>query len=147
MTAPHLRGDVLLVEDDLRDKELIVRALTKAGYDRGLVVCRDGREALDHLLGAAHAPARRALPRVVLLDLKLPRVDGFEVLEAIRGDSRTTHLPVVVLTSSQEESDIERAYRMGANSFVVKPVGLQAIGSMVSEIGRYWLVHNEVGTF
>lgn len=138
----HDRLDVILVEDDPDDVELTLRALSKARLLNPIRVARDGVEALDLLLGAGSDRIGR-LPRVVLLDLKLPRLGGLEVLERLRADERTKNLPVVVLTSSREEPDIRRAYSLGVNSYIVKPVHFEDFVRAVGEVGLYWLVLNQ----
>ena len=143
--APNDRV-ILLVEDNPNDVELTIRALKKASIANTIVVARDGVEALDYLLlrGAwANRPAATA-PQVVLLDLKLPRVDGLEVLRALRQDPRTRLLPVVVLTSSQEEQDLISSYSLGANSYMRKPVDFLQFTEAVRQLGLYWLVLNQV---
>ena len=140
MSAPP----ILLVEDDPDDLELTLLALREAKVANALVVARDGVEALDMLLGGgAHAASGPLRPVVVFLDLKLPRVDGLQVLERIRGDARTRHLPVVVLTSSDEEEDRHRSYALHVNSYVRKPVDFDRFQSAVRELGLYWTVLNE----
>lgn len=136
---------VLVVEDNPDDEALTLRALRASGYPVDIVVAHDGAEALDYLFGTgAHANRKgTALPHWVLLDLKLPKVDGFDVLERLRGDSRARSLCVVVFTSSREEQDIARAYNLGCNSFVSKPVAYEQYVEKVRSIGRYWLQLNE----
>jgi CheY-like chemotaxis protein len=133
--------DILLVEDNPTDKELTLRALNKVKLANRIEVAKDGAEALDILFGTAGSSATRP-PRLVLLDLKLPKVDGIEVLRRIRGDERTRHLPVVILTSSQEERDIVQSYALGTNSYVVKPVEFESFAEAVSKLGLYWLLLN-----
>jgi two-component system response regulator len=133
-------AEVLLVEDNPDDVELTLRALKRARLVNPVRVARDGAEALEILFRAGPAPT---LPRVVLLDLKLPRVNGLEVLERIRKEESTRALPVVVLTSSREEPDVKRAYELGANSYIVKPVEFERFVAAVGEIGLYWLVLNQ----
>jgi CheY-like chemotaxis protein len=133
--------EILLVEDSPRDAELTLRALRKRNLANSVVHVKDGREALDWLHGTASGDAHRR-PRVVLLDLKLPRVDGLEVLRAIRSDERTRLLPVVVMTSSQEQRDVIESYNLGVNSYVVKPVDFDSFSAAVSELGHYWLLVN-----
>jgi two-component system response regulator len=136
---------ILLVEDSPDDEALTLRALKKNNIRNEVVVAHDGAEALDYLFGL-HAYEGRdtsVLPQVVLLDLKLPKVDGLAVLRAIRGDERTKRLPVVILTSSKEERDILDGYELGANSYVRKPVDFTAFAEAVRELGLYWLVLNE----
>jgi two-component system response regulator len=136
---------IFLVEDNPSDVELARRALTKSHIANKLVVAEDGREAVDYLFGAgAHAGRDVAdLPAVVLLDLKLPRIDGLEVLRQIRADERTRRLPVVILTSSKEERDVAAGYDLGANSYIVKPVDFTQFAESVRHLGLYWLVLNE----
>jgi two-component system, response regulator len=134
---------VLLVEDNPDDERMTLRALKKSELDVEVVVARDGVEALDRLFSRnayeGHPPIR---PSVVLLDLKLPKVGGFEVLEAMRGHEETRFIPVVVLTSSDETPDIEKAYRFGANSYIAKPVEFDKFMRTVETLGLYWLVEN-----
>jgi two-component system, response regulator len=136
---------ILLVEDNPDDEALTLRALKKNNIANRMVVARDGAEALDFLFGrGAHAGRDTAsLPTVMLLDLKLPKVDGLEVLKALRADERTRVLPVVVLTSSKEERDIVASYALGANSFIRKPVDFDQFVQSVGDLGLYWLVLNE----
>ena len=129
--------EILLVEDNANDAELTLRALKQRNLANQVFVCRDGAEAMDFF-----ARATTHVPKVVLLDLKLPKVDGLEVLRRLKGDSRTKAIPVVVLTSSREEPDIERAYELGANSYIVKPVDFEAFARAVSDVGLYWLLLN-----
>jgi len=135
---------VLLVEDNPDDEELTLRVMRQHQVADEVLVARDGVEALEVLFGTASRPGlvARELPRVVLLDLKLPGLSGLEVLSRIRSDPRTRYLPVVVLTSSSEESDILSSYRLGANSFVQKPVEFQRFAEAVRQLGLYWLKIN-----
>jgi len=128
--------EVLLVEDNPSDVELTLRALQKRNLANRVVVARDGVEALQILEGPA------PLPKVVLLDLKLPKLNGLEVLRRMKSDERTKRIPVVVLTSSHEEPDVEESYRLGVNSYVVKPVDFESFASAVAEVGLYWLLLN-----
>jgi len=130
--------EILLVEDNASDAELTLRALKQRNLANQVHVCRDGAEAMDFFSGSTGP-----IPRVVLLDLKLPKVDGLEVLRRLKQDGRTKSIPVVVLTSSSEEPDIERAYALGANSYIVKPVGFEAFARAVSDVGLYWLLLNQ----
>jgi len=130
--------DILLVEDNPNDAELTQRAFRKSDLDVRLAIVRDGAEAMDYLFGG------KARPKVVLLDLKLPKIDGIDVLRRIRAGERTRTIPVVVLTSSQEERDIVECYELGANSYVVKPVDFDRFYRTVSDIGAYWLVLNKL---
>jgi len=139
---------IMLVEDNPMDEELTLRALKKANILNPVVVARDGVEALDYLLArGAHANGPPpALPQVILLDLKLPKVDGLEVLRALRANAATKFLPVVILTSSNEEQDMIRGYSLGANSFVRKPVDFGQFLEAARQLGLYWLVLNESPT-
>jgi CheY-like chemotaxis protein len=129
--------DILLVEDNPNDAELTQRALRKSDFDAKLVVARDGAEALEYLFSS------RPKPKVVFLDLKLPKIDGIEVLRRLREDVQTKSIPVVVLTSSQEERDIAECYRLSVNSYVVKPVEFDRFFKTVSDLGKYWLILNK----
>ncbi|MCX5976085.1 MAG: response regulator [Coprothermobacterota bacterium] len=137
--------EILLVEDNPNDVELTLRALRENKLANRIQVVEDGAEALDFLF-AKGAYAQRdveALPKVVLLDLKLPKVSGLEVLRAIKSDERTKLAPVVVLTSSQEERDIVESYHLGANSYITKPVDFDNFVKSISELGLYWLLLNQ----
>lgn len=136
---------ILLVEDSQRDEELALRALRKNNIKNEVVLARDGAEALDYLFGTgAHAGRNTAeLPAVVLLDIKLPRIDGLEVLRRLRADERTELLPVVILTSSNEEKDRLEGYISGANSYVRKPIDFSEFAEVVRQLGLYWLLLNE----
>lgn len=134
---------LLLVEDDATDEKLTLRALRKAGFSGLVTVARDGAAALEMLLGTASAPPPALLPNLVLLDLKLPRVEGLEVLRRIRSDARTASIPVVVLTASREDDDVERSYRHGANAYVRKPVDYHVFTEALAAIVAFWLVLNE----
>lgn len=136
---------ILLVEDNPDDEALTIRALKKNNIKNDVVVARDGVEALDYLFGRREHEGRdtSVLPQIVLLDLKLPKVDGLDVLRAIRGDERTKRLPVVILTSSKEDKDLLQGYELGANSYVRKPVDFTAFAEAVRQLGLYWLVLNE----
>jgi len=136
---------ILLVEDNPKDEILTLRALRKCNLTNEIVVMRDGVEALDYLFSRGDYAARDRddLPTVVLLDLKLPKIDGLEVLRRIRANERTRLLPVVILTSSDEEVDINAGYELGVNSYVRKPVVFSAFSMTVAELGRYWLITNE----
>ncbi|MFQ5465335.1 MAG: response regulator [Thermodesulfobacteriota bacterium] len=136
---------ILLVEDNPDDVALALRAFEKNEVAGEVVVARDGAEALDYLFGTGPYEGRdaRARPRVVLLDLKLPKVDGIEVLKRLRGDERTRLIPVVILTSSTEERDITAGYGLGANSYIRKPVDFSRFLEAIKHLGFYWLVMNE----
>ena len=138
------QNDILLIEDNPDDVELTRIAFAEAGVDRQMVVVRDGAEALDYLFTRGRHAGREGadLPAIVLLDLNLPKVDGREVLQAIRGDARTRALPVVVLTTSDEPFDVEATYALGVNSYIRKPVDFEQFVAVVKQIGLYWLVLN-----
>ena len=137
--------ELLLVEDNARDVDMTLRALKKRNLANQVHVVKDGAEALDFLFatGAYAARDMNHVPKVVLLDLKLPKVSGLEVLKKIKGDERTRTIPVVVLTSSQEEKDMVESYRLGVNSYIVKPVDFDKFVESVGEIGLYWLLVNK----
>lgn len=136
---------ILLVEDDPDDVELTLRALSKNNITNEVQLARDGAEALDYLFGAGAYAGRDTslMPTIILLDLKLPKIDGFEVLRRLRADNRTKLLPVVILTSSKEEQDIVNGYSRGANSYVRKPVDFARFSEAVRQLGLYWLLLNE----
>jgi len=136
---------ILLVEDNPDDAALALRALKKNNIKNEVIVARDGAEALDYLFGAGQYVGRDPAdsPSVVLLDLKLPKVDGLEVLRRIRADERTRLLPVVILTSSKEEQDVVNGYRFGCNSYVRKPVNFDEFVEATRQLGLYWLLLNE----
>ncbi len=142
MSRNHI---ILLVEDNPDDVELTLRAFERSRVTNQIAVARDGQEALDYLFatGPYTGRAPEAFPEVVLLDLKLPKLDGLEVLRRMRSDERTRRLPVVVLTSSNEERDIVQSYDLGANSFVRKPVDFAQFIDAARQLGLYWLVLNE----
>jgi two-component system response regulator len=137
--------EILLVEDNPNDVELTLRALKKHNITNKVHVVKDGAEALEYIF-AIGAYATRDInhnPRVILLDLKLPKVDGLEVLRQIKSNERTKMIPVVVLTSSKEERDLVESYRLGANSYITKPVDFESFVKAVSELGLYWLLLNQ----
>lgn len=136
---------ILLVEDSPDDVDLTLRALKKSNVLNEVVVVRDGAEALDYLFATGTYSGRDStvMPEVVLLDLKLPKVDGLEVLRQIRADERTKLLPVVILTSSNEQRDVVESYKLGANSYIRKPVDFDQFIESVRQLGLYWLVLNE----
>jgi len=141
----NLTVDILLVEDNPCDLELALDALRRHNLANHIQVARDGVEALDFLFCTGEFKDRKSpdRPKVVLLDLKLPRVDGLEVLRRIRGDPRTHTIPVVVLTSSREEADITQSYNLGVNSYIVKPVDFGNFTEAVRQLGFYWLLLNQ----
>ena len=140
---PDLRP-ILLVEDNLKDLELTLAALTKCQLANQIVVARDGAEALDYIYRRGQFAERPVGdPAVVLLDLKLPKIDGLEVLARIKNDADHRQIPVVMLTSSREESDLVRSYELGVNAFVVKPVGFNTFFEAIQDLGMFWAVLNE----
>lgn len=139
--------ELLLVEDSALDAELTIRALKAGGLANKLHWVKDGQEALDFLFRRGQYAGRdEAVPRLVFLDLKMPRVDGIEVLKAIKADERTRRIPVVVMTSSQEEKDVAQSYDLGVNSYVVKPVDFNALIELARQAGYYWLAINRTPT-
>jgi DNA-binding response OmpR family regulator len=134
-------GMILLVEDDPDHEALAIRALRKANVANEIRVARDGAEALEYMSGIAAGENR--MPQLVLLDLKLPKVDGLEVLRSIRASQKTALLPVVVLTSSDEEKDIVSSYRLGVNSYIRKPVNFNDFAEATRQLGMYWLLLNQ----
>jgi CheY-like chemotaxis protein len=136
--------EILLVEDNPTDAELTIRALTKHNLANKLVWVKDGAEALDFLFATGAYTGRDVScpPKVVLLDLRLPKVEGMEVLRRVKEDERTRTIPIVVLTSSKEDKDIAESYKLGVNSFISKPVGFEEFAKTVSELGFYWLLVN-----
>ena len=135
---------ILLVEDNPKDVELTLAALEQSQLANEVVVVRDGAEALDFIYRRGKHESRNTVdPAVVLLDLKLPKVDGLEVLAKIKGDPAMRHTPIVMLTSSREESDLVRSYQLGVNAFVVKPVGFREFFEAIQDVGIFWAVLNE----
>lgn len=136
--------EILLVEDNPDDLEMALRALKKAHLANCIHVTRDGAEALEFIFGTGPHAGRKVEngPKVILLDLKLPKIDGLEVLRRVKGDPRTKMIPVVVLTSSKEQPDVVEAYNLGVNSYIVKPVNFESFASAVAELGLYWLLLN-----
>ena len=137
--------EILLVEDNPEDRELALRALRKANLANHIEVARDGAEALEFIFCEGPHAARKIedTPKVILLDLKLPKVDGLEVLKRVKGDPRTRAIPVVVLTSSKEQNDVVESYDLGANSYIVKPVNFERFVEAVQQLGMYWLLLNQ----
>lgn len=136
--------EILLVEDNPNDAELSIRALKERHFVNHLVWVKDGAEALDFIFGTgAYSGKGNNLPRVILLDLRLPKVDGLEVLKRVKSDEKTKSIPVVVLTSSKEDRDITESYRLGVNSYISKPVGFEEFAKTVADLGLYWLLLNK----
>jgi len=140
--------EILIVEDNPNDAQLTMRSLKKNNLANHIMHVSDGQTAVDYLFGEAEYQGRNVLdqPKVVLLDLKLPKLNGLQVLARIRGDARTKMLPVVILTSSQQESDLIESYKLGANSYIVKPVEFENFAKSVQEVGLYWLLLNKPAT-
>jgi two-component system response regulator len=137
--------EILIVEDNPRDAELTLRALKKNNLANHVIVAKDGAEALDFFFCRGKFKKRSMTnpPKVVLLDLKLPKVSGLEVLKIVKGDKRTSNIPIVVVTSSKQEPDMKEAYALGVNSYVVKPVDFDQFINAMSSLGLYWLLVNE----
>ena len=142
----HDEIEILIVEDNSTDAELVMRALRKGNITNAATWLRDGAQALDFLLCQGEYAARdnSAQPKLILLDLKLPKIDGIEVLERIKGDERTRSIPVVMMTSSAEDRDLQAAYKLGVNSYVVKPLDFQEFSRVVAQAGFYWTIVNKV---
>jgi two-component system response regulator len=139
------RVEILLVEDNPNDAELTIRSLRKNNLGNHLIHLKDGAEALDFLFGRGNYSERKIqnTPKVILLDLKMPKVDGLEVLKEIKSSEETKKIPVVIMTSSKEEQDIVMSYKLGVNSYVVKPVEFNEFVKAVTELGLYWLITNQ----
>lgn len=141
----HPEVEILLVEDSPADAELTIRALKKVNLANKLVHLQNGEEALHFLFGEKEFASRKnaAVPKVVLLDIKMPKVDGIEVLRRIKDNERTKNIPVIIMTSSKEEQDIITSYSLGVNSYVVKPMDFEGFARAVSQLGMYWLLTNQ----
>ena len=141
----NLEIEVLLVEDNSSDAEMTIRALKKSNLANRLLHLKDGAEALDFLFAEGEYSGRQMqnTPKVILLDLKMPKVNGIEVLQKIKFDERTRKIPVVVLTSSREDPDIQECYKLGANGYVVKPVEFDEFHKAISDLGFYWMIINQ----
>ncbi|THU39251.1 response regulator [Niastella caeni] len=137
--------DIVLCEDNVDDAELTIRALSKEGLVNSLVHLKDGEELLHYIFctGAYAGRNAAALPRLIILDLKMPKVDGLEVIRKLKADERTSMIPIVLLSSSKEEKDIKESYMMGVNSYIVKPVEFEGYIKAVGTIGLYWLILNQ----
>lgn len=137
--------EILLIEDNMSDAELIIRSLRKVNLANKLMHLKDGAEALDFIFRKGQFSNRSAdnLPRVILLDIKMPKVDGIEVLRQLKGNEETKLIPVVIMTSSNEEKDIIDSYSLGVNSYVVKPLEFAGFAKAVSELGLYWVITNQ----
>ncbi|HTE24991.1 response regulator [Flavitalea sp.] len=133
-------GEILLVEDNMDDAALTIRALKKVNLADSVIHLEDGQEALDYLFGGKYT----IKPKVIMLDIKMPRVDGIEVLRRVKADESTRAIPVVIMTSSSEEKDLIASYQLGVNSYVVKPVEFENFAKAVSELGMYWLLTNQI---
>jgi two-component system response regulator len=137
--------EILLIEDNIHDAELAIRALSKNNLANNLIHLKDGAIALDFLFAKGEFEGRNLdiKPKVILLDLKMPKVNGIEVLEKIKSNEKTKHIPVVILTSSKEHRDVERCYALGANSYIVKPVEFDNFIKAITNLGTYWLLLNQ----
>ena len=142
-TRSTRQPDVLLIEDSAHDAELTLRVLQRHEFARSVVWVRDGVEAIDYVFGADDQPALKADPRVVLLDIKMPRMDGHQVLRRMKGDPRSRHIPVVILSSSRVDQDVSALLGDGANSYVVKPVNFDDFSATVRQVSEYWLSVNQ----
>lgn len=140
--------EILLIEDNMQDAELTIRSLRKNNVSNKIVHLKDGSIALQFIFGAGEFEGRdiNKKPKVILLDLKMPKVNGLEVLEKIKADARTRTIPIVILTSSKEDPDIKKSYDLGANSYIVKPVDFDGFHKVVSELGLYWVLLNQSPT-
>lgn len=138
--------EILLIEDNMDDAEMTIHALRKKNLANRLIHLKDGEEALDFLFGTGNYTGRdiNVKPKLILLDLKMPKVDGMEVLKKVKSNSMTKTIPVVVLTSSKEDPDLKKCYELGANSYIVKPVEFESFVNAVSELGLYWMLLNQL---
>jgi two-component system response regulator len=141
---PNSELEIVLVEDNMGDAELTIRALKKNNIANKIIHLKDGEEALDFIFGKGEYEGRNIhiKPKLILLDLKMPKVSGTEVLRAVKADPNTKSIPVVVLTSSKEDPDVKECYALGVNSYIVKPVGFENFTDSIAEMGEYWLVLN-----
>jgi two-component system response regulator len=141
----HNKIDILLVEDNINDAELAIRELRKNNMANNLYHVEDGEEALEFMFATGRYEGSRDIlnsPKVILLDIQMPKVNGIEVLERLKADPRTQHTPVVILTSSKEDPDIKKCYALGANSYIVKPVNFEGFAEAIRSLGFYWLLLN-----
>jgi two-component system response regulator len=141
----EIAAEIILVEDNPSDADLIKRALNKNNVANKILHLKDGQEVIDYLFGEGQWKGRTTAntPKVILLDLKMPKVSGIEVLKKIKSNDETRSIPVVILTSSKEDPDIKECYKLGVNSYVVKPVGFEEFSSTVAQMGLYWLLINQ----
>lgn len=142
----HISVDILLVEDNINDAELAIRQLKKHNMANSLVHVTDGEQALEFIFATGRFNDRSAVdhpPKLILLDIQMPKVNGMEVLEKIKSDPRTKTIPVVMLTSSKEDPDIQKCYALGANSYIVKPVNFEGFAEAIKHLGFYWLLLNQ----
>lgn len=141
----HNQVEVLLVEDSMDDAGLVIRAFKKSHLGNNIVHLTDGAEALDFLFARGKYSNREemSLPKIILLDIKMPKVDGLQVLKEIKSNESTKSIPVIMMTSSNQDKDIEESYKLGANSYVVKPVGFENFSKAVVDVGMYWFLLNE----
>lgn len=136
--------NILLIEDDLSDAEMIIRALKKKNLDRELVHVEDGAAAIDFIVGQGiYSNSGNRIPKLIILDLHMPKINGLDVLQRLREEELTKRIPVVVLTSSREDSDLKKCYNLGVNSYIVKPVEFHAFSKTISDVGHYWLELNQ----
>lgn len=144
MSEPN-EVEILLIEDNQDDLDMTLRALRKANLANHIQIARDGAEALEFIFGTGSFAGRKteSLPRLILLDLKLPKIDGMEVLQRVKANVLTATIPVVVLTSSKEQRDVVDSYKLGVNSYIVKPVDFEGFAAAVQELGMYWLLLNQ----
>jgi two-component system response regulator len=145
MNPNQIAVELLLVEDNVNDAELIMRALKKINIGNSIAHLSDGEQALDYLFARGKYSGRKIAdcPKVILLDLKMPKLNGLDVLKAIKADPRTNTIPVIMMTSSKEDSDIAESYRLGVNSYVVKPVNFENFSKAAADVGFYWLLINQ----
>jgi len=145
MEPQNVEMEILLIEDNMQDAELTIRALKKNNLANHIIHLNDGAEALEFIFGTGKYESRNVnnKPRVILLDLKMPKVNGMEVLQRLKENELTNKIPVVVLTSSKENPDVDKAYALGANSYIVKPVDFESFRKIVNDLGAYWLLLNQ----